>query len=212
MAHNPSCERAKNPGCVCTGCGGSLHGWPTRIEFAEKATEPRLVKLRRDAELRWLTTLGVGKHRENKLLRPPDTLKRAAAQGVEADAIIWLARNRDHIEPSRNLGRGLHVDVRTALRERVSAAPGSLNAEQVDRGTPGHFWCTLLTELAGAGDILQDTSNRIPEFAKELLKEDQEPKGWGQTQEALADHAMGLVWKCVLRCSANSRIFCWSHA
>lgn len=197
MAHNPSCERAKNPGCVCTGCGGSLHGWPTRIEFAERATESQLAELRRDAELLWLTKLGTGKHRENKLLRPPDTLKRAAAQGVEAEALIWLAHNRDHIEPSRELGQGLHTDVRTALRERVSGASGPLTAEQVDRSTPGHFWCTLLAELAGAGDSIQNKSGRVPEVAKELLREDQNPAGWGQTQDALADHAMGLVWKCV---------------
>lgn len=197
MAHNPACERAKNPGCVCTGCGGSLHGWPTRIEFAEKATAPELAKLRRDAELLWLTKLGTGKRRKNNLLDPPGTLKKAAVQGVEADAITWLARNRDHIDPSRNLGRGLHGDVRTALRERVRGAPGPLTAEQVDRSTPGHFWCTLLADLAGAGDTVQDTSDRVPEAARELLREGQSPTGWGQTQDALADHAMGLVWKCV---------------
>lgn len=198
MAHNPGCERAKNPGCVCTGCGGSLHGWPTRIELAEKASEPRLAELRREAELHWLTKLGTGKRREGNLRRRPDTLRRAAAQGVEADGIAWLAHNRDHITPSRNLGRGLHEDVRTALRERVNVAPGPLlTPEQVDRSTPGHFWCTLLAELAGAGDRVQEASDKVPEYAKDLLREGQNPKGWGEEQDALADHAMGIVWKCV---------------
>ena len=64
VAHNPSCERVKNPGCVCTGCGGSLHGRPTRIELAEEATEPLLAELRRDAELLWFAKLGTGKRRE----------------------------------------------------------------------------------------------------------------------------------------------------
>src|SRR4051812_34001159 len=39
--HRANCANAKNPGCVCSGCGGALHGWQGWTILAAGAQEAR---------------------------------------------------------------------------------------------------------------------------------------------------------------------------
>ncbi|GAA0478594.1 hypothetical protein Ade02nite_67100 [Paractinoplanes deccanensis] len=51
--HRENCANAQNPGCVCTGCGGSLHGWQgwTGLAFdPQRARDEKRRKLERKVE------------------------------------------------------------------------------------------------------------------------------------------------------------------
>ncbi|MBL7255504.1 hypothetical protein [Paractinoplanes lichenicola] len=44
--HRANCANAQNPGCVCSGCGGSLHGWQGWTGFAIDSQQKRDEKRR----------------------------------------------------------------------------------------------------------------------------------------------------------------------
>ena len=39
--HRPNCANAQNPGCVCSGCGGALHGWQGWTDLADDTQQRR---------------------------------------------------------------------------------------------------------------------------------------------------------------------------
>jgi hypothetical protein len=39
--HRPNCANAQNPGCVCSGCGGALHGWQGWTQLASDPQSTR---------------------------------------------------------------------------------------------------------------------------------------------------------------------------
>ncbi|QUX24901.1 MULTISPECIES: hypothetical protein [Nocardiopsis] len=196
MAHNHSCANAKNPGCRCSGCGGSLHGWPAHFERAAGSPSER-DRFRRHTDLEWVSALGTGKTRENRLQAPTLRLKRAGTTCAAADAADWLARDPDLITAGRDLGHSLHDTALPELHRHAAQHPDRFpGAKELDKTIPGHFWCTLLAELSGAGDTVQRYSDRVPELAKQVLLDGEIPPDWGPVQNHLAEAALTAVWKC----------------
>jgi hypothetical protein len=196
MAHNHSCAHAKNPGCACAGCAGSLHGWPGYFDRAE-APEPERERFRRHTDLEWLSALGTGKRQQNHLKAPTLRMRKAANDSAVADALTWLAHDPDRITRGRKLGQGLHEEALPELRDHAGRHSAQLpDLKELDRVLPGHFWCSLLVQLSGAGDTVQRYSDRVPQVAAELLLDGETPPGWGEVQDHVAEVALTAVWKC----------------
>lgn len=45
--HRTNCANARNPGCKCSGCGGSLHGWQGWLSIADESVQERQFRRRR---------------------------------------------------------------------------------------------------------------------------------------------------------------------
>ncbi|MBE8523748.1 hypothetical protein ILP97_40735 [Amycolatopsis sp. H6(2020)] len=87
--HPPSCEQAKRPGCECTNCGGTQHGWSTWVEIAR---EPEPVRAeRRRTIFQALTDWRSAKRGEKPKMKVGP--KEATMNLVRIDCADWLARS-----------------------------------------------------------------------------------------------------------------------
>lgn len=196
MAHNHACANARKPGCECSGCGGSLHGWPGHLGLSNDSPEER-VSRRTDAEQEWYRAVGGGEEDwSRRLSAPTREMLGRAVDVARVDIAEHLAARPATVARIREFG-GL-IRTRALHEVKVEAGrglPGHLEPARIDRALPGHFWCSLLTALVGATDRVDRAVDKVPDQAREILSQDQ-PPDWGPTRELVADTALEAVWGC----------------
>lgn len=198
MAHNQACANARNPGCSCSGCGGSLHGWPGHLDLANEYPEERASRYEQ-AYREWCREVGTEeRERRRRLASPTEGMLHSATTMARIDIAGHLAARPATVARIRELGLRLNthafVHVRVEARRRSVTRPETAD---ISRVLPGHFWCSLLTVLVEAADRWGRAIDKVPVYARELVEE-RTPPGWGAAQEAIADTALEAVWRCTV--------------
>jgi hypothetical protein len=150
MTHTSSCANATTPQCCCTGCAGTMHGWPGRLGSAQISSAPERVVLRHASEAAWTEATKPGSRKALTLRKA-----RAAIIGALSSVIDWLAgqiANPPTSLPATTeqiaeaIGQLLSGGVIKALDQSLSAA------DRRDKriALADHFFCALLAELARA--------------------------------------------------------------
>ncbi|WP_435108662.1 hypothetical protein [Nocardiopsis synnemataformans] len=196
MAHNHSCANARKPGCSCSGCGGSLHGWPGHLELSRRPPEERAVR-REGAQQDWYAAVGFDEQtRREHLAAPTPRMLGHAVEAARVDMADYLAAHPATANRIREFGGLLNTQafgvVKTEAVRRTARHP---ELARVAEALPGHFWCSLLTALVGAFDRVDQAVDKIPAQARELLQEEA-PPDWGLAQELISDTALEAVWEC----------------
>ncbi|MEU4525582.1 hypothetical protein AB0F52_43520 [Amycolatopsis sp. NPDC024027] len=86
--HPPSCAKATRPGCKCTNCGGTQHGWSNWVEIAR---EPEPVRTERRMRLIRMLTDWLAKHGEKPKAKVHP--KEATVDLLRIDCAGGLARS-----------------------------------------------------------------------------------------------------------------------
>src|ERR1700733_4682333 len=86
MTHNSSCANATTPQCRCSGCAGTMHGWPGHLGSAQLSRAPERIRLRNAADRAWIEVTKPGTRK-----RPTLRKARAAVAGALSSVIDWLA-------------------------------------------------------------------------------------------------------------------------
>jgi hypothetical protein len=180
MAHNGSCARAKSHGCECIGCGGSKHGWPSRVEMAEDRTGSGRVAFRARADQVWAEWTA------RRRARPNLPTKAAGCDTAVADIMDWLADEPSAIDLVRRFGHALSTDV----FEKVDGLPGERPARR--SAMVDHFWCDLLAASAHAIADLKKLPGQVAETVTSVIFDERRRKG------------RPLVERTVVRAAADS--------
>ncbi|MFC9090347.1 hypothetical protein [Nocardiopsis dassonvillei] len=196
MAHNHACANARKPGCSCSGCGGSLHGWPGHLELSRRPPEERAVH-RAGAQQDWYAAVGSDEQtRRERLAAPTPQMLGHAVEAARVDVADHLAARPARVDRIRDFGGLLNTQVFSMVKtEAARRAVRNPELARVAEALPGHFWCSLLAALVGAFDRVDQAVDKIPIQARELLREEA-PPGWGPAQELIADTALEAVWEC----------------
>lgn len=194
MSHNAPCENARSHKCRCSGCGGSLHGWPGHLRRAEGAAEGR-ESLRLAAEQRWCFASGVERGSAAAPRRLNWYLKSAAADTVVVDIVDWLATGEEKRSCVRRVGN--HACSDTLQDIDGYAQRNSFRNEEVRNVRnliTGHFWCSLLAEVSGVADTADDNIDRVPLQAMEKLFGNGDNPKWGETKFYVSEFALTALW------------------
>ncbi|WP_235432050.1 hypothetical protein [Nocardiopsis sp. RV163] len=196
MAHNHACANARRPGCSCSGCGGSLHGWPGHLELSRRPPEERAVR-REGAQQDWYAAVGFDEQtRREHLAAPTPQMLGHAVEAARVDVADHLAARPARMDRVREFGGLLNTRAFSAVKaEAARRAVRHPELVRIAEALPGHFWCSLLAALAGAFDRVDRAVDKVPTQARELLREEV-PPGWGPAQELIADTALESVWEC----------------
>lgn len=197
MKHSVPCEKATQLKCECSSCGGSLHGWTGHVRRAEPGHEEDRERFREAARQEW--RLSHSRFVENGRRTPTLYLRRAGAGLAVADTVGWLARHTEEREAVKDFGYRIHKEVFAGRMKTEAQAEGQRrndpDFDQYGRRTAGHFWCELLSEIALTLDRVDRASSRVPEEAKQMLRESETVSEWGPVRTALADTAVDGLWK-----------------
>jgi hypothetical protein len=196
VAHNHACANARKPGCSCSGCGGSLHGWPGHLELSRRTPQERAVR-REDAQQDWYAAVGLDEQtRYEHLSAPTPRMLGHAVEAARVDVAEYLAAHPSTAERIREFGGLLNTRAFGAVKaEAVRRAARHPELARIAEALPGHFWCSLLAALVGVVDRVDQAVDKIPDQARELLGEEP-PPDWGQSRELVADTAVEAVWEC----------------
>ncbi len=192
--HSKRCEQAVRPTCVCSTCGGSLHGWSGHLERARRGGEG-VRELSEPAERQWREQRR--RFQENRRKAPTRYLRRAGGAVVVAALVSWLAEREDTVERLEKLGNAIHRDVFGDGLAAFAAQRSDTEPAFADygRAVAGHFWCDLLAEIANVLDRGADLLGRVPDEVGAAVLEHGDAAEWGRVRTMLAEAALRLLWR-----------------
>jgi hypothetical protein len=164
MGHPRVCESATKHVCVCSDCGGTLHGWPYLLGLARQQSHMERLEFRNRADHAW-DKANKGRRRRKK----PSKTKMAAATDVAvADIIDALADII--VQGSDTLTVDIIAEkigniVATKASDEVNGLFGLADRRDRKRSQAHHFWCDILAAFACAIEDLKVLNDRIPEAA-----------------------------------------------
>lgn len=185
--HPENCEKATRPGCECTNCSGTLHGWSNWVEIAR---EPEPVRAeRRDSIIDALRSWWSAKHGAKPKPKTKIHPKEATIDLVRIDCAGWLARSATgsapdsapvpRLEPRTETGKaasGRPVAVEqaggwAAVAEPAgppSGAEGAPVPHDADPDRPDEVEQIATFARAMANDIWQDVLEELGGSPEEL--------------------------------------------
>lgn len=160
--HRANCANAQNPGCTCSGCGGSLHGWDG---WAKLAVERPAVRDERRSALK----SDIGKDRTGALaFNAKNRQKSLDLARLDLANHLWSADPRpkgdaplprhfdvgDRAAVAFDNGRiniladSIMVDPWDEISEGIDdLVQNKQTAREVKKGLASHGWCRLLVAL-----------------------------------------------------------------
>ncbi|MEV7625521.1 hypothetical protein [Actinoplanes sp. NPDC089786] len=206
--HRANCANAKNPGCVCSGCGGALHGWHGWTELAADTDQARLnrrveieAKVERD---RHTGLLGFNTRNRQAFidlarLDLADYLSRSSPPTPPAGPVLPQVDLSNPTTFSSDFGK-LNTLAGTVMAEawgeiepKIEAQVGDKRtANEVKKQLANHTWCTLLVTLIRWLEQVKDTLQVVADAGKRLL-ERALTKSLTGLSKALASIVVGIV-------------------
>ncbi|MEV4630518.1 hypothetical protein AB0J90_30080 [Micromonospora sp. NPDC049523] len=185
--HRANCANAQRPGCECSGCGGSLHGWRGWTTLAADPPQVR-DELRRQLE---------------NSVKKDQRSGRLSFNAHNRQAYLNLARLdvADHLwatGPRSTLDSRLPLDVDTADPASVSSdfdrvnvltkaimedtwreisididnlVQNEPNAREVKKGLANHVWCGLLVALIQLIEKIDKAIDFLSDAARQFIKD-----------------------------------------
>ncbi|WP_433260328.1 hypothetical protein ACQPWR_17040 [Micromonospora vinacea] len=216
--HRLNCANAKNPGCECSGCGGSLHGWGG---WADLAVERPTVRDERRRTFRGAITrnsAGELGFNANNRQQSVDLARLDLADH------LWDADPRPKTE--NRLPREFNVSDKAALTfdngrmniladaimvhpgKEISDGIGNLvrneqTAREIKKGLARHGWCSLLVALIQLIEKVNKTIGLVADTVKQALKNALSNRLPGhladQLKDAVVDLVVDRVWSALTR-------------
>ncbi|MEV0608346.1 hypothetical protein AB0I61_18450 [Polymorphospora rubra] len=185
--HRANCADAKRPGCRCSGCGGSLHGWQGWTSLA--GDPPRI----RDERRRQLEgTLETDRRSGNLSLNTNNRRIYLNLARLDVADHLWATDPRpkpddrpasdvdttDPTSESFDLGR-LNVlavslmeetwpDISTDIDNLVRSDPA---AREIKKRLANHAWCGLLVALIQLLERVNDAVDVLTGTARQFIKD-----------------------------------------
>ncbi|MEU8082075.1 hypothetical protein AB0B57_00350 [Micromonospora sp. NPDC049101] len=216
--HPANCANAQNPGCTCSRCGGSLHGWDG---WATLAVEPPAVRGERRSALK----RDIGKDRNGApKFNAKNRRKSLDLARLDLADHLWVADPRP--KGDAPLPRNFDVGDREAvafdngrmniLADSIMADPwGEISegieslvqnkqtAREIKKGLANHCWCNLLVALIQLIEkanktigILTDAAKRAVQDALSNHLRSRIPQ---QVKDAVAGIVVDKVWAALAR-------------
>ncbi|MGC4878371.1 hypothetical protein ACLQ26_19195 [Micromonospora sp. DT43] len=215
--HPANCANAQNPGCTCSRCGGSLHGWEG---WAKLAVAPPAVRDDRRTALK----RDIDKDRSRALkFNAKNRQKSIDLARLDLANHLWVADPR----PKSDAPLPRHFDVgdRAAacdngrmniLADSIMADPwyeisegiddlvqNKQTAREVKKGLASHGWCNLLVALIQLIQRVDKTIGILTDAAKRTVKDalsnhltSRIPQ---QVKDAVAGIVVDKVWSALAR-------------
>jgi hypothetical protein len=180
--HRSNCANAQNPGCECSGCGGSLHGWQGWTALA--GAEPRARAVRR-SELE----NEVQRDAKSGSVRHNSTNRQAYLNLARLDLAEQLWAEVPNHEPDGRVPESAAVDVSSdygrvtvlghTIMEKnwdeISAeidklSSGEVNARTIKKHLADHIWCTLLVAVIQKVESLSRAVSFVSDGVKRFLQ------------------------------------------
>jgi hypothetical protein len=210
--HRTNCANAQQPGCVCSGCGGSLHG---QKGWRDITTEPPQVRadVRRDFEERLQTDP------RSRKLRPNADNRLACLNLARLDIADFLWRDADgHPEMPEAVsavsGDSAEFAYVTVFAETLmeqtwpeisdaidQAVPDKPTATAVKKRIAQHVWCSMLVALIrvieSVDEILKFLSNETKELLKKVVKSHFDSGFAEVVADAVVNIVVDKVWSAL---------------
>ncbi|MEV4822063.1 hypothetical protein [Micromonospora sp. NPDC049274] len=216
--HRANCANAKNPGCKCSGCGGSLHGWdgwatlavarPDMRDERRRALNGDIQKgrageLKSNAKNRQvsldLARLDIAEH-----LWATDPRPRAEGR-LERDfevgdrAALAFDNGRMNI-----LADAIMVDPWDEISHDIyNLVQNEATAREVKKGLASHGWCSLLVALIQLIERINKAIGLVTDAAKQAVKKALSNHLTSRISElvkdAVVDIVVDKVWAALMR-------------
>jgi hypothetical protein len=177
--HRPNCANAQNPGCECSGCGGSLHGWQGWTELAldtQQARDDRRRQLEGKVERNQRGALRSNARNRQAYIdlarldiagylsagpQPPESIDLADARAISSD----LGR-------VRFLARAIMEDTWDDISKEIdNLGQSEQSAKDIKKQLADHTWCSLLVALIRCIEQMDDAVQALSATAKRFLTE-----------------------------------------
>lgn len=215
--HRANCANAQNPGCVCTGCGGSLHGWQGWTGFAfdpQRARDEKRRKLDRKVERTRRGDLSFNaRNRQAYIdLARLDITDFMAAPGLQRASsgallpkidIADAGAIRFDAERVTFLGQEIMEKTWDDISSEIDGlAQNERRSRDIKKQVADHTWCSLLVALIRwiekIDKAVEFLSEQGKKFVKSLLAT--HPSGLSKTlANAVIDIVVDKVWAALSR-------------
>ena len=191
--HRPNCANAQNPGCVCTGCGGALHGWHGWTELAEapqQARDDRRSRLESKIQRNLAGALNLNAPNRQAFI---DLARLDVAQFLSADSQSQVVVSSSERVKVSKLADAIMAESWPDIAAEIDAyAENESAARDIKRELANHTWRTLLIALIRwieqIDEVVQLLSDKAKGFIKRALTENL--SGLSKTA---ADVVVGIV-------------------
>ncbi|MEU1394591.1 hypothetical protein ABZ403_00610 [Micromonospora zamorensis] len=216
--HRLNCENAQNPGCECSGCGGSLHGWGgwTRLAFQRPdVRDERRRTLRGKIKKNSAGKLGFNANNRQQLVdlarldladhlwvtdpRPRTEGELERDFDVNDKAATSFDNRRINIladEIMANAGKEIPEDIHNLVGNEQTA-------REIRKDLARHGWCSLLVALIQLIEKVDKAIGLVAAVAKNALKNALSKhltcRIAEQLKDAVVDIVVDKVWSGLAR-------------
>ncbi|MFG3644148.1 hypothetical protein ACGF3C_28150 [Micromonospora sp. NPDC047762] len=216
--HRANCANAKNPGCECSGCGGSLHGWGGWVDLAVKppaVREERRKALRRNLSKTSAGRLGFNANNRQQSVdlarldlaghlwgtdpRPTPDGSRLRAFELSEPASLTFDNGRMNILANEVMHKPWHE-----IDGSIDALVGNKQtAREIKKDLARHGWCSMLVALIQLIEKVNKAIGLVADVAKQALKTALSKRfGSGvaeRLKDAIVDLVVDKVWSALAR-------------
>lgn len=216
--HRANCANAQNPGCVCSGCGGALHGWQGWTQLASDTQSTRddrrhriEAKIERNRRTGALSYNSRNRQASVDLARLDitDYLSATSPSPPPGDQSLQRVDIADPAIASSDLGRlsALGETIMADTWPEISAEIDSYTqnertAREVKKHLADHTWCGLLVALIRwiekIDQAVQFLSDAGKQFVKGFLVEHLSGLS-RKLAEVVVDIVVDQVWSALAR-------------
>lgn len=192
MVHPRVCETAAKHVCVCSDCGGTLHGWPYRIELVRQTSSSERLAFRERADH------VLAKVPKRKTKKPSKHRIAAATDAAVADIIDALADilTRGSGAPAADvIAEKIGNIVATKASPEVNRLFAPADRRDQKRLQAHHFWCDILAALACALEDLKALNERVPESAASRILNSAPRDRSPAAEDVTVRLATAVIWK-----------------
>ncbi|GAA2542179.1 hypothetical protein GCM10010435_07210 [Winogradskya consettensis] len=205
--HRPNCANAQNPGCVCSGCGGALHGWQGWTELAygtSQSRDNRRHRIELKIEKNRTGTLRFNAHNRQTFidlarLDVTDHLSRTGGETPDGNRPPQRIDIAGPMARSSDRGR-LSALAQTILEDSWEEVEAEIDrqvknkqtARDAKRHLADHTWCGLLIALIRWIEKIDDAVQLLADKGEQFVKNVLTQHLSGLSKD-LADAVTGIV-------------------
>ena len=210
--HKSNCANAQNPGCVCSGCGGALHGWKGWTALAagpQKTRDDRRRRIEAKIERNNRTGMLNGNARNRQafvdLARLDLTDYLSTTESAHRTVAPDPATASSDLDRLTTLANSIMAETWDEIsREIDNHVKNERTARDVKKQLADHAWCTLLVSLIRRIEQFNEAAQALSDRGREFIQRAMTEHLSGIPQAlagAVAGILVGTVWSALARLS-----------
>jgi hypothetical protein len=176
--HRANCANAQNPGCVCSGCGGALHGWQGWTQLASDTQSTR-------DDRRHQIEGKIERNRRTGALSFNSRNRQASVDLARLDITDYLAATSPALSPNdpadpaissdlgrlSALGKTIMADTWSEISAEIdSYVKSERTARDVKKHLADHAWCGLLVAMIRWIEQIDQVVQLLSDGGKQFVK------------------------------------------